>query len=93
MSDNTWDGNVATLPKDYVQTLLGMLDKNDVLAVRLGLTGKGIRPNYQLIHIDNSVTAMNGANHKKFENVEEFDISRISEPLTRCDITKMLLNG
>ncbi len=91
MNNKVWDGNIATLPKSYIQVLLGMLSKNDVVAVRIGLTGKGIQPNYQLVHPNGSVTAMNGSNHKKFERVDEFDDSRISEPFTRSDFTRMLL--
>lgn len=93
MSDKLWDGNVASLPGDFKNTLLGMLNRPDVVAVRLGLTGKGIQPNYQLIHTDNTVTAMNGANHKKFERADEFDESNITGPLTRSDITRMILSG
>ncbi|MCU6666104.1 hypothetical protein [Silvania hatchlandensis] len=93
MNNKVWDGKISSLPAEFKTQLLGMLDRPDVIAVRLGITGKGIQPNYQLIHVDNSVTTMNGANHKKFERADEFDETNITAPLTRCDITTMILTG
>ena len=93
MSNKVWDGKISSLPAEFKTRLLGMLDRPDVIAVRLGITGKGIQPNYQLIHVDNSVTTMNGSNHKKFERAEEFDETNITAPLTRNDITMMILTG
>lgn len=93
VSNKNWNGNISSLPSEFVEKLLEMLSRPDVIAVRLGITGKGIQPNYQLIHVDRSVTTMNGANHQKFDGVDVFEESNITEPLTRCDITKMLLSG
>ena len=66
---------------------------NRIVAVRLGITGKGIQPNYQLIHTDHSVTTINGANHEKYDGADEFKGTNITEPLTRSDITRMILTG
>lgn len=93
MSNKNWDGNVSSLSGEFQTELLGKLSQPDVVAVRLGITGKGIQPNYQLIHTDHSVTTINGANHEKYDGADEFKDTNITEPLTRSDITRMILTG
>ncbi|QZN97798.1 hypothetical protein [Symbiopectobacterium purcellii] len=87
------DGNILTLPDEFKRKLFGMLDRPDVSAIRLGRTGKGIQPNYQLVHHDGSVTTIDGSNHLKYTGKDQFIESNLHEALTRNDITRMILSG
>jgi len=45
MSNKVWHGKISSLPAEFKTQLLGMLNRPDVIAVRLGITGKGIQLN------------------------------------------------
>ncbi|WP_139300311.1 hypothetical protein [Nissabacter archeti] len=85
--EEQWDGEVRTLPKVYIGTVLGMIDKKEMKGVRFGLTGKGIHPNYQLVYLDDSTQAMSGQNHKKFRSLKEFEDGNISRIYTKDELS------
>ncbi|AUY24530.1 MAG: hypothetical protein E6X23_02195 [Mixta calida] len=61
--------------------------------VRIGMTGEGIRPNYQLITDKNSLIAINGINHQPFSRVSEFDEKRISKAYSIEQLINMRVWG
>ncbi|WBV22945.1 hypothetical protein [Pantoea piersonii] len=62
-------------------------------SVRIGMTGEGIRPNYQLIDGNSNEIAINGINHQPFTRVSEFDRGRISKAYKIKDIANMRVWG
>lgn len=61
--------------------------------VRIGMTGEGIRPNYQLIADMGNEIAINGINHQPFTRVSEFDEGRISKVYRIEEIVRMRVWG
>lgn len=92
LTDEKWNGDVSLLPESYILRVLPFLFKKETAGIKFGLTGKGIRPNYQIINIDGSVMAMRGDTHTEFD-IDEFDESRISECYTKDDILKIRIFG
>lgn len=92
VTDEKWNGDVSLLPESYIIKILPFLYKKETLGIKFGLTGKGIRPNYQVINIDGSVMAMRGDTHSEFD-IDKFDESRISECYTLDDILKKRIFG
>ena len=62
-------------------------------SVRIGMTGEGIRPNYQLIDDEGNVIAINGINHQPFTRISEFDEGRISKAYRIDEIVRMRVWG
>lgn len=62
-------------------------------SVRIGMTGEGIRPNYQLIDDKSNEIAINGINHQPFMRVSEFERGRISKAYKIEEIIRMRVWG
>lgn len=93
MSKLAWtEENLPTLGTEFLRKVIGNMNADSV--VRFGLTGQGVRPNYQVTSADNHVRAINSASHEEFAfkdiNVQEFEPSRISEPFSLGQVAKAL---
>lgn len=86
MSHLIWDEE--TLPKLGRKFLRAIRDnmRFKESTVRLGITGEGIQPNYQVIFENGIIRTINGANHAEFTRTDEFDETKLSEPFTYEDI-------
>jgi predicted HNH restriction endonuclease len=91
MSQLIWnEEQLMRLGNDFLnQVLVNMTDDNSSV-VRLGATGKGIRPNYQITYSNGSSVAFSGINHKPDSRSSIFDETKISEPFTYESISELL---
>lgn len=104
--DKLWDGNFKDIPLDHFEKMKSAArnlaesnrtpevpkanDKN--IYIRIGMSGTGVRPNYQVELPDGRVTAINGINHEMF-GVEEFDSNWISRPYSIDQLNTMRIFG
>ncbi|UCZ80941.1 hypothetical protein LHL03_07365 [Pectobacterium carotovorum] len=104
--DKLWDGNFKDIPLDHFEKMKSTArdlaerrktsddpkvnDKN--IFIRIGLSGTGVRPNYQVELPNGRVIAINGINHEEF-GVEEFDSYWISRPYSIEQLNTMRIFG
>lgn len=102
----TWDGNFRDIPLDHFEKMKSkarqladvnkkspdekVKDKN--IFIRIGMSGTGVRPNYQVELPNGLVVAINGINHEVF-GVEEFDKNWISKPYSIEFLNNMRMFG
>ncbi len=65
-------------------------DRN--IFIRIGMSGTGVRPNYQVELPNGRVIAINGINHEEF-GVEEFDSYWISRPYSVDQLNTIRMSG
>jgi hypothetical protein len=97
-----WDGNFRDIPLDHFEKMKStarMLAKvkkqpedDKKIFIRIGLSGTGVRPNYQVELFNSAVTPINGINHEAF-GVEEFDRQWVSKRYSIDDLNTMRLFG
>ncbi|MEP7043718.1 MAG: hypothetical protein ABI843_11690 [Dokdonella sp.] len=86
----TAEGIVDQLGKVFVQAMLGNMPGNSV--VRLGETGEGTAPNYQ-VENDSSVMTYSGRSHREWAgDSQAFNDERLSSPFPREDIFRVFLS-
>lgn len=104
--DKTWSGNFSDIPLDHFEKMKAAArslaerrrkveeakpnDKN--IFIRIGMSGTGIRPNYQVELPNGRVIAVNGINHEEF-GVEQFDNYNISRPYSIEQLNSMRMFG
>ena len=104
--DKFWDGTFKDIPLDRFEKMKSAArdlaecrktsddpkvnDKN--ICIRIGLSGTGVRPNYQIELPKGRVIAINGINHEEF-GVEAFDSYRISRPYSIEQLNAMRIFG
>lgn len=87
MSKIEWrEDNLHTLGRVFLRRLLENMRNYEESVVRLGETGQGIQPNYQVTFPNGHVNTLRGASHELFEQAEEFDATRISKPFTLAQV-------
>ncbi|ENA26540.1 hypothetical protein HMPREF1487_09581 [Pseudomonas sp. HPB0071] len=87
MSKLIWnEKNLPTLGLIYLRTMRDNM-REETSTVRLGTTGKGIAPHYE-ITLASGVHKRNGLNHCLFKDNDKFDSSNLSEPFSYAQITK-----
>lgn len=91
--DKKWGGDVLDIPfahfEKMISTARDLTERRSMFAdtkvngenifLRIGMSGNGIRPNYQVEFSNGLAIAINGVNHEEFD-IEEFDRCRISKP-------------
>ncbi len=97
-----WDGNFRDIPLDHFEKMKSaarMLAKvkkqpedDKKIFLRIGLSGTGVRPNYQVELFNGSITPINGINHEAF-GVEEFARQRVSKRYSIDDLNTLRLFG
>lgn len=104
--DKAWDGNFRDIPLDHFEKMKskaralaeGKRSPSDVKAndkntfIRIGMSGTGIRPNYQVELPNGFVIAINGINHEGF-GVEEFDKQWVSKAYSIEELNNMRMFG
>ncbi|ARB82718.1 MULTISPECIES: hypothetical protein [Yersinia] len=104
--DKAWDGNFRDIPADHFdkmkstarhlaeitkKTTDGKIKDKDIF-IRIGMSGTGVRPNYQVELPDGLVITINGINHESF-GVEEFDRHWVSKPYSIEQLNNMRISG
>lgn len=83
MSGIEWQrDNLHTLGRKFLGRMLDNMRGYEGSTVRLGETGEGVQPNYQVVFPNGIARTLRGSSHKTFEQAEEFDNNRISESFT-----------
>ncbi|WP_421504983.1 hypothetical protein [Erwinia rhapontici] len=104
--DKSWDGNFKDIPLDHFEKMKSAArdlaerrrksedpkvnDKN--ICIRIGMSGTGVRPNYQVELPNGRIIAINGINHEEF-GVEQFDSDWISQPYSIDQLNTMRMFG
>lgn len=78
MATELWDGDIYKLPKDYISKVKQMFESQNAIGVRFGILGKGIMPNYELLH-SNGQTDPRYATGKPFPNTKKFNDGNITK--------------
>ena len=81
-----WDGNVTKLDRLFLRNVLDNMRWNEAATVRFGLTGQGIKPNYQVTFPGYKPRTFMGLSHGKFIRADEFDQNRISDDIPYRDV-------
>lgn len=86
MSGIEWnENNLHTLGRAFLQHVLDHMRGREASIVRLGETGTGVKPNYQVTFPNNVIRALRGSSHNAFP-IEEFDAKNISQPFTLAQV-------
>jgi hypothetical protein len=86
-----WDETrLAQLNPVFLEKMIQNMGTDDQAAIRLGTTGKGIRPNYQIHFSDQTVTAYSGASHQPNQKPGAAKTKNISPPFSRTVIETAL---
>jgi len=64
---------VSKWASGHVEGIVESARFHKAVSVRIGMTGEGIRPNYQILDDEANEIAINGINHQPFIRVSEFD--------------------
>jgi hypothetical protein len=80
------EDNLHTLGRVFLRQVLENMRGREESVVRLGETGQGVQPNYQVTFPNGVVRTLRGSSHKAFEQADEFDATRISEPFTLAQV-------
>ena len=90
-SSITWDvERVAQLAKSYLQKVVSNMQGDAEAVVKLGTTGKGIRPNYRIEYSDGRVLGFTGSGHKPQKEVPTAAGKNLSDPFPSQVITAIL---
>ncbi|MED5716839.1 hypothetical protein [Enterobacter hormaechei] len=104
--DKAWDGNFRDIPLEHFEKMKSKartlaevkISPSDVKAndknifIRIGMSGTGVRPNYQVELPNGLVIAINGINHERF-GVEEFDKQWVSKAYSIEKLKNMRMFG
>jgi rRNA pseudouridine-1189 N-methylase Emg1 (Nep1/Mra1 family) len=78
--------NISDLGKVFLQKILSNMRGYSDSRVRIGETGEGIQPNYQVTFPNKNVLTICGASHKKFSDVDKFKQTKISRSFDYAEI-------
>jgi len=91
ISGIVWDEKrLAELATPFLEKMSRNMGTDEGATVRLGTTGKGIRPNYQIQFSDKSITAFSGSSHKPSQKPDAGKAKNISPPFSRTVIQNIL---
>lgn len=87
MSGIEWrEDNLHMLGRLFLLHVLDHMRGREDSVVRLGQTGEGVQPNYQVTFPNGVTRTLRGSSHKSFDQAEEFDSDRISEPFNLAQV-------
>lgn len=88
MSKFIWtEENLPQLGLIFLRTVLDNM-REEGATVRLGNTGQGIKPNYQ-IHFSNTISiSFSGLSHERFNGSNTFEEKNLSEPFPYSTIRR-----
>ena len=104
--EKAWNGNFRDIPLDHFEKMKSKaralagakISPSDVKAndknifIRIGMSGNGVRPNYQVELPNGFVMAINGINHEKF-GVEVFGKQWVSKAYSIEELNNMRMFG
>lgn len=76
------EGNLNSLGRVFLRRVLENMRHFEGSSVRLGETGTGVQPNYQVTFPNGNVLTFRGSSHDSFEQADAFNDSRISQSFT-----------
>ncbi len=86
-----WDEKrIAALAPNFLLKVLENMGTHKHVTVCFGTSGKGIRPNYQILLGPEKSMAYSGSNHKPLAKTMNAKSGRVSRPFTRNVIEKAL---
>ncbi len=86
-----WDEKrIASLAPNFLLKLLENMGTHKHVTVCFGTSGKGIRPNYQILLGPEKSMAYSGSSHKPLAKTMDAKSGRLSRPFTRNVIEKAL---
>lgn len=80
--------NLHTLGGLFLRHILDNMRNIKGSTVRLGLTGEGLMPNYQVVFPNKVTRTFRGNGHGLFGDVDSFDPKRISDTFELQDIQR-----
>jgi hypothetical protein len=78
--------NLAELGKLFLGKLKKNLRNDEHATVKLGETGQGIQPNYQVTFSNGVINPYRGSTHKRFEPAKMFDSQKLSAAFSLLEI-------
>ncbi len=88
-----WDDErVGQLSPAFLTKLLANMAKDEGATVCFGTTGKGIRPNYQILYSDENVIVFTGSGHKPLDKPLSVGAKKISGPFSYGVVSSALAN-
>ncbi|MFG3452553.1 hypothetical protein [Stutzerimonas stutzeri] len=89
MSRLKWtDAKLPELGLIFLRTIMDNMRNDEHATVRLGTTGQGIKPNYQVTLPGMEPRVFNGLNHERYVGADEFDDSNLSDAFDFSKIRK-----
>lgn len=87
MSGIEWNANtLPTLGRVFLRKVIDHMRGYSESTVRLGETGQGIMPNYQVTFPNGVVRTLRGSSHDAFEQADAFSEERTSRPFSLAEI-------
>jgi hypothetical protein len=87
MSKLNWsESSLSNLGRIFLRNVLDHMREGSI--VSFGETGEGIQPNYQVTYPNGVIKTIRGSSHKKFDNADEFNTSKISPAFSLADIQR-----
>ena len=87
MSKLVWtEEKLPELGLIFLRTIMDNMRNDERATVRLGTTGQGIKPNYQVTLPGMGPRVFNGLNHEKYVGADKFDHSNLSDPFNYSKI-------
>lgn len=80
--------NLHTLGRIFLRNVMNNMRGKEDSIVRFGETGLGIQPNYQVIFPNGVKRTLRGSSHDAYEQTDEFDPEKISQPFNLAAIKK-----
>lgn len=80
--------NLPNLGRVFLRNVRDHMRNKDESTVRFGETGYGSQPNYQVTFPNGVTRTIRGSSHEAYEQAEEFDDEKISEPFNLAAIKK-----
>lgn len=89
MSKLKWtEAQLPELGLIFLRTIMDNMRNDERATVRLGTTGQGIKPNYQVTLPGKEPRVFNGLNHQRYVGADIFDNSNLSDAFDFSEIRK-----
>ena len=82
------DDNLPELGRTFLRNVLQNMRNYEGTTVKFGITGKGIKPNYQVTYPNGVKRNINGASHDEDKRTDEYDKEKISKEFSLAQIQK-----
>jgi len=83
------ENNLSGLGVVFIRPVIDHMRGREESTVRFGTTGEGIMPNYQVTFPNGVIRAIRGSSHEAYEQTDEFEDGRLSEPFSLADMQRI----